>query len=125
LKVHFHYLFIFKTSIAFCFQIGIIFKQFFHRNIIEKKFTCFIFNCYVLKNFTWLFHFSTFFHECYSTRVEKLNKRLSKAYIRLKTFINIYNIKITHLTLLIACKIWICKMKCNATQKKCMNDNKS
>jgi hypothetical protein len=49
LKVHFHYLFIFKTSIAFCFQIAIVFKQFFHRNIIEKKFRWFIFNCYVQK----------------------------------------------------------------------------
>ncbi len=76
LKLHFHYLFIFKTSITFCFQIGIIFKEFFHRNIIEKKFRCFIFNCYVFKIFIWLLHFSTFFHECYSTRVEKLKEEI-------------------------------------------------
>ncbi len=38
LKVHFHsFFFIFKNFVAFYFQTEIIFKHFFHRNIIEKK----------------------------------------------------------------------------------------
>jgi len=38
LKVHFHsFFFIFRNFVGFCFKIEMVFKQFFHRNIIGKS----------------------------------------------------------------------------------------
>jgi hypothetical protein len=45
-----------------------------------------------------------------------------KYIIWLKTFTNIYKVKITHLALPYSCKKWICKMKCKPRRNLEIND---
>jgi hypothetical protein len=65
LKVHFHFfLFIFRNFVGFCFKIGMIFKQFFHRNIIGKSLDV----VFLVDFFSFSFDFSIFqqfFQECF------------------------------------------------------------
>ncbi len=66
------FIFFFRNSIVFYFQIGIIFGHFFDRNIIEK-------NSHVSFLVEIMFSFSldySIFQECYSTRVEKLKEKV-------------------------------------------------
>jgi hypothetical protein len=106
-----------RNFVILYLQIGIIFKYFFHKNIIEQKFTHFIFGWNYIFIFIRLLHFSANFQELYSTRMKKSNEDIIlpkcgfnfllanwfnylKSIIQFKTFTNIYNVKITHFTLL-------------------------
>ncbi len=119
LKVHFHYFFPF-------FQIGIICRHFFHRNIIE-----FFSHVPFLVEIMFLFHLTIPFFNNFSRVLLKQEWKyietrdcFAKIFfnflfenwfnyfeptIQLKTFTKV---KITYLTFLSLCKKWVCKMKC-------------